>query len=208
VAELDRASGPLLVLNAHLFPENEMKQVLNHGQQPVVLIGAGPVPALPAATAFADPALADGLWCVVRGLPCSAELATPSQPLPDLPTDLASVRDPAAGHAMFYHDLPYRAVSPAFLDACAEVLAQAAAGVRALSELDTARVTAIEDARGVRRLLIGNDAHWYINPQIEVGRPLRAVHIRTPFPAVPGGVGASSFHIRVPGRGMVVVDVD
>jgi hypothetical protein len=211
VVRLDRLEGvrgPLLVLNAHLFPAAELRRVLDCGEGPLLLIGAGPAPA--GVEVFCrDGVAADGLWCAGRGL---ARQPLPSPEVeesgPDLPTDLATVREPSGGHAMFYYDLPYRRLSAAFLQACADLLGQTAAGVRVLTEREAIRVTAMDDAHGVRRLLIGNDAHWYGKPQIEVGRPIRKLTIRTPFPAVPGRVAGSTFSIRVPGRGMVIVDVE
>jgi len=209
VEHVDRAVGPLVVLNAHLFPPDELARVLADPTRPVIAItAAATLPGNPNLT-FSDLGDREGLCCAVYGLQTTAPRPIAEEPAgPDPAADPRTAEEPSGGHAMFYCDLPYRRVSAGFIAACADVLTQTADGVRVLTERDAVRVTALEDERGVRRLLIGNDAHWYNKPQIDVGRPIRRLTIGTPFPAVSGPVTGSTFSVRVPGRGMVIVDVE
>lgn len=203
------AKGPLLVLNAHLFPADELRHVLGEGQRPVVLIGAARgFPGAPD-LAFRDPGDPEGLCCVAYGLRSGPSRLTPDAPAGPAPAaELETAEEPSGEHDLFCHDLPYRHVSAGFLRACADILSRTADGVRVLSEQGAIRVTAMEDERGVRRLLIGNDAQGDIAPQLDVGRPIRGLTVRTPSPAVPGPVSGSTLSVRVPGRGLVIVDAE
>lgn len=203
------AKGPLLVLNAHLFPADELRHVLGEGQRPVVLIGAAMgFPATPD-LAFRDPGDPEGLCCVAYGLRAGPPRLTPdAPPRPDPAAEPGTAEEPSGEPALSCHDLPYRQVSAGFLQACADLLSRTADGVRVLSEQGAIRVTAMEDERGVRRLLIGNEAQGAITPQLDVGRPIRGLTVRTPSPAGSGPVSGSTFSVRVPGRGLVIVDAE
>jgi len=201
--------GPLVVLQSHVFPADELQRLVADSTRTVILIGAPQAwPGRPDLLFF-DPTVLDGLAAAVYGLAIPRPACLADIDLgPDLPADLKGVQDPAGGHAMFYYDLPWRRVSNAFLQACNEVIQAASGAPRVSADAEGIRVQAMADARGRLRLLIGSDAHDYRRPAIDVGRPIRALAIRTAFPATPGAIAGSVFSVRVPGRGMVVVDID
>jgi hypothetical protein len=70
-----------------------------------------------------------------------------------------------------------------------------------------ARLLAYETEPGWVRLLIGNEAHYYTHPQVDLGRKILEVCIASHFPGRPIIPDGNTLTVRVPPRGMVVLDV-
>ncbi len=56
-------------------------------------------------------------------------------------------------------------------------------------------------------VLIGNEAYWYMQPQLDFGREVLEVRIASHFPGKPIVPSGTTLATRVPPRGMVVLDV-
>jgi hypothetical protein len=107
----------------------------------------------------------------------------------------------------YFEELAFQPVSEAFLAACARAVAECSEAVQVLARADVIRVEALEMSEDRLRLLVGNDAHPYVITELDVGRPIESLRIVTPFPGTTPAFSGSRFGFRVPGRGMVVVDV-
>jgi len=66
---------------------------------------------------------------------------------------------------------------------------------------------AFETEDGVVRLLVGNEAHVYVLGRIDMLRAVDSVRVASHFPGRPIEPDGSLIDVRVPPRGMVVLDV-
>ncbi|HAW27699.1 MAG TPA: hypothetical protein DCY03_06215, partial [Planctomycetaceae bacterium] len=48
----------------------------------------------------------------------------------------------------------------------------------------------------------------YARPEIDVGKPIKSVKVLTDFPSVAIHPQGSKFSVRVPGRGIIVVEIE
>ena len=69
------------------------------------------------------------------------------------------------------------------------------------------RLMAMEMAGGQVRIAVKNKGAVYARPQIDVGREILSAEILTPFPAVAIRPEGTKFSVKVPGKGVTVVDV-
>ncbi len=201
--DLHAATGPVLVPLPHLLPPEERTAVLDYRGGPVVLVG-------PAAAGWPRPRFVyrDGedplaMVCAVYGQVDGTDLTCPPPPSPGKSIDPGLVVEPAS----FIVDLPFRPVSAAFLDAVASLLNGLSGGGRAVACADRIRVVTLAAADGRWALLIANDQHGYARTRIDVGRPIASIRTLTPFPPLPIRPDGAGFAVRVPGRGVVAVEL-
>ncbi len=204
VNEAAAARGPLLVLNPHLFPRHELDALFSCRPGPVVLVGDLPE-ALPKPTLqFSDCHEPGALACAVYGEARTREVAIEDEP-EEIPPDLMDLPEPP----VYFRELYFRKVSDSFLSACAGLLAQISGQVRVNAGSDVISVRTLDMGPGRMRLLVGNDSHHYVVTEIDLHRTVKCVRVATDFPRkeLPV-VGTRICGLRVPGRGMVVLDVE
>lgn len=203
VKDLHAVHAALLVLNPHLFPQDELQAILSYDRGPVVLIG-GRAPGLREPDVeFEDCYAPDPLHCAVYGTTHRYRVTIqPAAPEPR-PEDLMSVPEPPT----FLQELYFRPVSESFLAGCVEVLAGCVGPVKVLQRADVIGVQALQLADNLLRLLVGNDSYYYVITNLDVGRAIHSIEVATDFPASPPAFMGSQLAVKVPGRGMVVLDV-
>ena len=203
IDHIDKIRGTILVLNPHLFPEEELKKALAYKEGPVVLIG-GKVPSLPdPCFRFQDVYPPARLFCAVYGAKEKIEVRIKKEGRENIPGDMAKINDPPS----FIEELYFRKVSDGFLKGCVKAITACAGGIRVLEDCENVRVLAMENKKDKLRIFIANDSHAYARLSlIDVGRKISRIHIVTPFPTIPITPDGSMFRIRVPNRGMVIVD--
>jgi hypothetical protein len=203
VTDLAGVSGPLVVLNLHLFPEEDRAAVLAYDRGPVITIGLPIRTLLHPEFAFGDCYYPGGLACYVYGAGREWEVAIAPEGPEEIPGDLMGLPEPQA----YFEELYFRKVSTSFVEACARIIADCAGAVKVLSRADVIRVQALELEGGFLRLLVGNDSHYYVITDLDVGREIESVRVVTPFPGTTPAFSGSRLGFRVPGRGMAIVDV-
>ena len=98
-------------------------------------------------------------------------------------------------------------VDEAFYQAVTELLIELSGAPTVINDVADARILAYETASGWLRVLIGNEAHYYIIPQVDVHREILGISTASHFPGKPVVSDGSTLVTRVPPRGMVVLDV-
>ena len=78
---------------------------------------------------------------------------------------------------------------------------------RLASATPAVRLLAFETHDGLVRLLVGNEAHIYVLARIDMRRPVREVRVASHFPGRPIEVANSILNVRIPPRGVVLLDV-
>ncbi len=196
---LSAARGCLLVPRPELLSPDELEAVLDH-DGPVVCIGRQGAELPPAELTFAEGPDPDQLACRVyhaggAALPVVAPV--PPEPLPDQPPDPRN----------YLYKMSYRPVSETFLNACAELLIDLTHTPKVVSRPSPLRILAIETADGTVRLLVGNEDHIYVLDRIDLGFEAAEVRIASHYPGRPIEPDGRFLDVRVPPRGMIVLDV-
>lgn len=201
-AAVQRLSGPALILNAHLWPREELDVVLAYQGGPLMLIGDLSDDLPPAPLRFADCYAPGALQCAVYGIEAAPAPAITGEP-EVLPEDVWGLPEPP----FYFNELYFRRVSDAFLHACTERLLEVSRATTVTQRADVITVRALEMAPGCLRLLVANSSHFYAICQVDAHDPIASARIMGDFPRHPPAVDGSRVGIRVPGGGMVVLDV-
>jgi hypothetical protein len=205
VEDLGATTGPLLVPLPHLLPPAEQAAVLNYRGGPVILVGPSAA-GLPAPSfTCCDGEGPQAMVCAVYGAAGCGELQGLGAPRPAG----AGGFDPNAAvePGSFLVDLPFRPVSEHFLKAVAGLLIELGGGGRAVDGADRVRVVTLAEDDRHWVLLIANDQHGYARTRIEVSCRIAAIRTLTPFPPLPIRPLDTAFAVRVPGRGVVAVEL-
>jgi len=193
--------GCLLVPRPELLPAAELQSVLGYRHGPVMLIGRQDVDLPPADLVFAEGPGPEQLACRVYHV--GGSLATPAFAAvaqSELPTDMPDPRT-------YLHEMFLRPVSGAFLQACADLLVELTPGPRVMDGVSALRVLATESEGGTVRLLVGNEDDIYVLGRLDMRRDIKEVRIASHYPGRPIYPDGRFIRVRVPPRGMIVLDV-
>lgn len=201
---LDQVEGPILVLNPDLLPDHELAKVTDYKKGEAFFIGTTISSISKASTLkFSDP--------VNRTVSCSV-LNTPAGPhvaveegneVIHSPTPLGS--DPAS----WTESLAFVPVSLGFVKACAGLIRSKSNVPLVVSEhVNDIKITTLALSATRWRLLIGSDSFYYQTPVIKMPRAIVGLEVRSAFPGVPVRFSEDTFRVRIPGRGMVVLDLE
>ena len=203
VTSLQKARGALLVPNVHLFPADELANVMRYRGGPVVLVGRK-VNSLPKADVeFSDVYPPNEMWCGVYGAKPAVLLKMDRDGEEPALGDFMSLTDPKG----YWDHLTYRKVSQSFIKACAQTLQRVSTPITVVAESESVALMPVEQESGRIRIAIKNRTPSYARPQIDIGQPIESVEVRSGFPSVAIRPDGSKFSVRVPGHGITVVDV-
>ncbi len=203
VSHIENMRGPLLVINPHLFPEEELKQIFAYKNGPVILIGKKMNLSVKPDFQFEDVYSPNQLFCSVHGLKKKFEIKIKGDEKEKIPKDMAGVKDPF----FFTQELYFRKISDSFLKGCAQIISASTNGIKVSSGEDSVKVLTMEQEKSKLRLLIGNDSHFYASPEIDMGKDIGNIKNLTEFPEKPIIPDGSKFRVKIPGKGMVVLDI-
>lgn len=212
VASLDKVRGTILVINPYLYPEEELKKVLAYANGPIVLVGRRPESLPQPDLQFDDVYGPNALSCVAFGVTATFRPKIEKDGEEQIPADIMGITDPR----VFRDDIYFRKVSDGFLDACARVILEATACITLSKPTmtwyhgtgeESVGVMIMEQEEGKLRLAIKNNSTVYAAPQIDVHGQVDAIEVLSAFPLVRIRPDGSQFGIKVPPKGVVVVDV-
>jgi hypothetical protein len=216
VNSIHNIRGPILILNPNLFPQNELRQVLSYGNGPIILVGGKTVlPEVPEYQ-FEDVYPPDSLFCAVYHSKKTFDVKIARDSEEIIPEDFSAIPESASWTKSSY----FRRVSSSFIGACYSVISQCVDDPVVLSATDvSARGTGIELKTGSvqvmalkyseknLRLLISNKCYYYVTPTIGMKDKIDEIIIRTAYPPKPIGFREKEFRVRVPPKGMVILDI-
>lgn len=205
VEDLSPAAGPLLLLNPHLWSTAELDKVLQSPNRPLVVMGHGP-DTLPAA----DFTLTE----VCGPQPCFLKIyGVPEGFSPDLPSpaeaeetelgDFSDLLDPPG----YWDYLPTQPVSTPFLQVAAQLILELCARIKVTEAADRVALMVHETRPGVWQVGVKSKSMVYTSPRIDLGRPIREVVVLTDFPSVVIKPQGSTFTVKLPPWGIVVLEV-
>ncbi len=206
VNSLEKASGAILVPNPHLLPAEELAKVIQYQGGPIMLVGRKLKTFPQADFEFRDVYPPNEMWCGVYNVKASdlqksVEIIKEGDEIPL--GDLTSLTAPRS----YWTHLTYRKVSSGFVQACAQTLQKVSGAIRVTSKGNAVAIMPVEQANGRIRIGIKNRSLSYARPEIDIGKPVESVEVLTSFPSVAIHPKDSKFTVRVPGRGVIVVEV-
>jgi hypothetical protein len=203
IADLDLDAGAVLALNHHLLPPDQLEAVLAYRDGPLVLIGRDkgelPAPDL----RVEDRSGPGSLVCLVYGAEVEEAPVVEPWESPALPEDLMGMDEPAG----YWDHFEFGPVSPGFVRACAHVIAEVSGGPRVTEEADAVTVMTTEETSGKLRVALKNSTPYYARPRVDVGCEIASVDILTEYPSLLVRPEGSTFSVRVPPKGVTVVEV-
>ena len=202
IENIDKVEGPIVVLNHHLFPDDEIKRIMDFKNGVKVLIGKGDSSGVSPDFEFSDVYPPDQLSLRIYDSLQKFTVKIEDDVVEDISKDFTEVEDP-----LYYcQDIYSRKISESFLRESAKVISQLAGNVK-ITNSSEATILTMEKGKGEFRLFIGNNKYTYSHPEIDMGSDIANIETVTEFPyktIIPDG---SKFIVRVPGKGIVVLDV-
>ncbi|BBH19729.1 hypothetical protein Back11_10740 [Paenibacillus baekrokdamisoli] len=189
---LEQAHGAILVPHSHLLSEDERRAVSAYSNGPVIMIG-------PELSDIQE----DQLSCAVYGEKGRLDQSFTADQELLTADELKDINDPK----YWVHELYFQRISDDFLQKCANVIGEHTGSPQILQGAAVIEVTALQLSDNYIRLFIGNDHVNYSEARIEMGKRIVTIAIRTDFPGTPVIPEGKCFNVRVPGRGIVVLDV-
>jgi len=109
--------------------------------------------------------------------------------------------------AIFVEDMSFCSVSERFIENCVESIQHATDYITVLRDGDSVLVSAMEKSDGKLRLIIRNNRHHYVTPRIDVKRTIDSIQAQTKFPFGPIAHNGSILEVKVPNKGIAILDV-
>ncbi len=197
--------GPIVIVNHHLFSERELKSVLSYADGPVFIIGRRGCSLPEPDFLLEDGPSRDGLVMRVYGAACPDEkllVGGGGEPEDEVPEDFEGIEEPE----IYCRDMYMRRISQRFLSACAGMISALAGGARVVNGVPV-QILQTECEGGLIMLFIGNDGYGYAESRIDIGVDIRRIDTVTKFPYKPVSFSGSEFTVKVPGRGVVVLEI-
>jgi len=203
VNNLNNAAGAIVVTNPHLYPADELDAILSYKNGPVILIGGKTALSKRPTFQFSDAHKPDQLFCYCYGRKIKVDETIRTDRKETIPDDFAKLEDPP----YFPQELYFREVSDTFLKQCANIIATYADSITIKHGAEFVRTLTLDAGNDRMRIFVRNDKYVYVSPVIDTGRDIAKIEIISPFPHVPITPNGSEFRARVPGHGMIVLDV-
>lgn len=200
IKNLNKIEGPILVLNSHLLPTDELGDIVKYKQGPIIMIGGKTPSVINYNMQFRDGFGPDSFSCTVIGKTTLLPNSTPNHTVDKLPVDIPEPNS-------WTENLYFRKVSKEFLSNCSQVITDVSDVPKVVKAQEHVRLMTFELPGNVKQILIGSDSFYYETPSVDIGRPIKKIDIKTPFPGVPVVFDKSKFTVRIPGKGMVILDV-
>lgn len=204
IDSLHNCNGPILILNPNLFPLEELERVLAYKNGPIIMIGGKMKLSKLPEYQFEDVYTPDSLLCAVYHSKRTFEIQINKDCKEDIPKNFDTIHEPDSWTKSLY----YRKVSDGFIKSCVSAISNCTDEPVVLSEIDSIQVMTLKYSEKDLRLLIGNDSFYYTTPQIKMKYDIDKIMIKTPFPGVPVVFNDKEFQVRIPGKGMVILDVN
>ena len=191
----------LLIIYPDLFSKAELDAVFAAARGSLFVVG-GTVefPVASPSLQVRDPV--SGLWLTVYQADAGVRVPAPGDMVGEAGKPVPDKEPPS-----WIYELPAEPVGTDFLRTCADAIALGTGAPRVVENGDSVRVWAAADPGGTVRLFVRNDSFYYRLAEIDVQRTIGELRVRTEFPGSPIPFEGSRFHVKVPGKGVVIADM-
>lgn len=212
IDDIDKSEGPFLILHPHLLPPGERQALLQCGK-PLIAIGPDfrEWPETPAESV--DETSERPMRCRVynSNLTISSSHERQSPPEAPIAENPLEIEEPLSYRAL----LKFQPISEKFLSECAELIRRAgdAFAIESVpeegiphAEMKIEVMLTELDAK-LYRVAVKNSGIVYAYPQVDLGRPIQSITVRSPFPVTKIKFSEGTMKLTIPPRGIVVADV-
>ncbi|MFC5407180.1 hypothetical protein [Cohnella soli] len=214
VKDLRQTSGAIVVTNFHLLPDDELKSVLAYRNGAAIMIGLMTdriAQALSGAGLVAACEL-NQQFCVIREEQSGAvnvfsmlqDKKLEGEEQEHEQGSLQEINDAKS----WLESLYFSPVTEDFLTSCVQALIKITGAPHVIRNDDHIRPIVLEMNPNRWRIMIRNLHLNYKSASLDVGRAIDKMSILTEFPGIPVATNDSRFQLYVPGRGMVIVEID
>ncbi len=204
VKDVDKITGPLLLINPNTFTKEELRKVFKIKNRPIIVIG-GKSSSLPDPDYyFEDAVRPTSLSCYVYGDYDLYEYEIIEGYEDELTMDVYNIVE---AH-FFINELATRTVSDAFLEACVAAILNISGSIKITEGQDCIKLLAMEQQNGNYRLLLKSDSHYYSKASIDMGKQVLSAKSVTRYPFAPITIEDTMLkNIAVPNKGAVILNV-
>lgn len=200
--DLPESTRPVLLLNPHELDAETLSRILCNARGPLVAIGPD-MSALPDSDfEFTDTSSGRPLICRVyrHGL---------SLQVPVLSGDSGEKWDSTKQEPVnFLFELNFAPVSDLFLKTCADIIKAVCKVPVVVTGAEAITVRWFKLPSGAYRVALSNDSYSYVLATVEMPFDISKVRVAGPFPIARMVPDGQCFTIKVPGKGLTVVDVN
>lgn len=203
IDSIDKIQGPVLILNPHLYSENEIRKVFSYRNGPILTIGGKCKFPVTPEYEFSDVYLPDPLSCAIFQSGKQFDVKLNNEPIEVIPPNFTEVTEPYSWTESLY----YRKVSTSFLSKCVSVISTCMSELKLLTEAEFIKIIILKKSTNEIVSLIGNDSYYYKTPKIETKHKIKDIVVKTTFPGIPVYFDNKQFNVKVPGKGMVILNI-
>jgi hypothetical protein len=197
-------SGPLLVTNPDLLPQAELDKVKAYKGGPVLLLG-GEIDS-GRQNSF-EITMENGWGKTVfagwGGIPEYGCRTFSNDNKPEV--NVETLRDPVG--AVWTHPLIFSDIEEGFVRRCVEIMTDLTEYPTVSDSRSACNVTSVYTGPDTMKILVENQEYFYVLPWVDIRREIVEIKALTKPPGYPIRVEGSRFKLRVPGRGMDVVEI-
>lgn len=204
IEDIDSVTGPLLIINSDLLPMQEQQKALDYKSGPILLLG-GQVD-MDEKSRF-EITMENG-WgkTVFQGFGDVHDYESQTFKNDKSPAgNIKTMREPAGG--VWTHPLNYADIDNEFVRKCTEIMIDMTAYPTVSDANNACHVIAVYTSPDSMKLFVENEEFYYAMPWIDTGREITGIDAITKPQGYPIRVEGSKFKLRVPGRGMDVIEI-
>ncbi|WP_214628089.1 hypothetical protein [Paenibacillus agaridevorans] len=213
VKDLQETTGAIVVTNLHLLPENELNDVLNYRNGSVTMLGwltESIAQALLAAGVTIEGEL-NQRFCIIRGGQTDEInyfFMESNGGGANKEVERLKVLDEINDAKSWLDSLYYSPITEQFLQRIVQTLIETAGAPQVIRNEKHIRTVVLQMNSNRWRILIRNLHMNYKSAILDAGRSIDKINILTEFPGIPIATDGSRFRLYVPGRGMVIVELE
>ncbi len=198
IEDIGALTGPLLIINPDLLPEEELKAVREYQNGEVFYIGE---------EITGEPLIVEnnsfgGMKFGSASAPAAAEsVDNPEKYGFDPKTSLEKC------NMLWTHPLDYKPVSKAFYGKCADYINKKCGVPEITQYRESCQIIVNKTDEKHYRVILSNDEYYYTHPQVDMKAEIASVKCLTKYEGFPLYPTGTTFQCRVAGRGAEIFDV-
>ncbi|BBH18864.1 hypothetical protein Back11_02090 [Paenibacillus baekrokdamisoli] len=209
IKDIQETNGSILVTHLHLLQGDELQSVLAYRGGPAILIGnmTDRISGIGAVAGWGVVCEVNQLFCVIRDR--FGEVAQAFVMEKNADDEVLEQNQLAAANddISWIDSLYFSPVTEQFLSTCVQGMKDHTNAPKVLRNVDFIRTAALEMAPNRWRIMITNLHMNYKSAHLDVGRTIKNINVLTDFPGIPVTPNGSQFSLYVPGRGIVMVEL-
>lgn len=205
-AHMDGAGAPLLALNPHAWKKSERAR-LYASARPVLILSVRRLPEARRRAAFAEEGKYLSVYLIGKDIPAEGAERLRADLRANGKMTKVDVAPYDAHGAIWTSPLPYCSLPAEWFRVLSECISDVFGMPRNVNGEVECKVTAVKTGENTERLLVSNDEYYYSLPEIRLTKPVLEIKALTKYGGYRCPRTEKGFIIRVPPRGMEIVEI-